>query len=296
MKTAIYKTYILLLALTSMLLCCCDNTKKLVQLDDSPIPLADDILRKDYPGIDVMLFASWHFSYVNADNHKTAEANQIDLHSPQRQKEILEVVKRLEAFKPTIICLEDQNQFRLDSTYQSYLADKHDLVMDEGEQLGFRVARKLGLDKLYAVDTYSWLREHYDSTLQLHGLWDEEYYLDTLQMSQWTEKYWEWYELNDTSPAKYTIDEGLRIDNHPQNLKRLIGNYLVQMKTSNDNGPDAFSLKIYNRNLRIFNNILKTNPSRDDRILVIMGATHVAFLEQIFDASPEFELYRPYAY
>jgi len=197
----------------------------------SDIPLADQILLQDYKPIEVMLFGTWHFSYVNADSHKTKEENKIDLNTPNRQKEILEVVERLNKFNPTIICIEGQDQMHWDSLYHAYLNGIHTLSIHEREQLGFRVGEAQKLNKIHAVDTYSWLRDHYDEVTQLHDLWNEEYYLDTLSMQLWTDKYWEWYDLNNTYPLKYTVDEALKIDNHPTNLKRLIGNYLGSLIT-----------------------------------------------------------------
>lgn len=282
-----------------LLLCSIKAGSAYAQIIDSLTshsPLADQILHQDYKPVEVMLLATWHFSYVNADSHKTKEENKVDLNAPKRQKEILEVVDRLNQFNPTIVCIEGQGKMYWDSLYQAYLNGSYTLSINEREQLGFRVSKAQKLNKIHAVDTYSWLRDHYDKVTQLHDLWNEEYYLDTLSMQLWTDKYWKWYDLNNTYPLKYTVDEALKIDNHPTNLKRLIGNYLIQMKTVNHNGPDAYSLKIYNRNVRIFNNILKTNPKENDRILVIMGGTHIAFLTHLFDASPEFTLVSPYNY
>ena len=46
----------------------------------------------------------------------------------------------------------------------------------------------------------------------------------------------------------------------------------------------------YNRNLRIFSNLLRVRTSRADRILVIMGAGHIPLLLQMAQNAPEFEL------
>ena len=93
---------LMLISLTILLQLKC-TTQKNENSTKSPIPIADEILHKDYKPIDVMLFASWHFSYINSDSHKTEEENMIDLSSEKRQNEILEVVARLNKFKPTII-------------------------------------------------------------------------------------------------------------------------------------------------------------------------------------------------
>lgn len=296
-----YKMKNVFMAIVLMIgvLSCSEGNEKVItpKVEDAfAIPTADDILLQDYNPVKVMLIGSWHFSYPNADSHKTSEENMIDLESPQKQKEIIQVVDRLTGFKPTIICLELQNQRRLDSLYKSYISNEYELRIEEDQQLGFRVAKNMKLNKLFAVDSYSWLRENGDDFQQLENLWDEEFHLDTLDRISWAGKYEKWYNEFEKIPSEYSVDNALRIMNHPQNLKRMEGHYLVEMKTSNHNGPDAYSLKWYDRNIRIFNKVLKTNPMEGDKILIIMGAGHISILEQLFDTSPQFELVRPYTY
>lgn len=59
----------------------------------SSLPLADQILLQDYKPVEVMLFATWHFSYVNADSHKTKEENKVDLNTPKNKKKFLKWLK-----------------------------------------------------------------------------------------------------------------------------------------------------------------------------------------------------------
>lgn len=258
------------------------------------IPLADEILLEDYSPTKVMLLGTWHFAYYNYDSHVTDSTDMIDFSTPIRQTEIRDVINRLKEFKPTIICLENSNQIKLDSIYNAYVRGLHKLGVDEEEQIGFRLAQELGLERVYSVDQRSWLYDNQDSVSD--DLWDSHYKLDTIRRNIWHSKYDKWYDLTDKFPSMYSVDHALKIENHPQNLKRALGHYMIQMSTSNENGADAFSLKWYNRNVRIFNNILKTQPDESDRILVIYGLSHIAILEHLFDVSPQFELIRPYSY
>lgn len=162
--------------------------------------------------------------------------------------------------------------------------------------MGFRVAKDRGLKKIYATDTHSWLRDEYKAFPILDKLWDEEFYLNTDVMGKWYTKYAAWYKYQEEIIAQYSVDECLKNYNNPDNMKRRTGHFLVELKTSNHNGPDTFALKWYDRNVRIFNNILKTNPTPEDRILVIYGINHIPLLEDLFDASPSVEIVRPYTY
>jgi hypothetical protein len=77
----------------------------------------------------------------------------------------------------------------------------------------------------------------------------------------------------------------------PALLRRMHGHYVSSgFNTAGDEGPDALSIWWYNRNLRIFNNILQTRPGPGDRILVLFGNGHMPLLKQCFESSPEFEV------
>ncbi len=250
----------------------------------------------DQPQTEVMLLGTWHFAYPNNDSFKVDKADQVNFESDKKQREIKQAVQGLQKFNPSIICIESMNQKKIDSLYQLYLDGQYKLSISEDEQIGFRMAKNLGHKKIYAVDSYGWLRDNYKDYPALDHLWDEQYYLDTLEMMEWGKKYEKFYTYADQVITKKTVDECLKYFNRPENIKRRLGHYLVEMKTSNHNGPDSFALKWYDRNVRIFNNILKTNPKPTDKILVIFGVSHISILEQLFDVSPQFKLQRPYAY
>jgi hypothetical protein len=88
---------------------------------------------------------------------------------------------------------------------------------------------------------------------------------------------------------KNTLLETFLIMANEKNLKRSHGAY-IHTGTKGNNGADILSIWWYNRNLRIFNNILKTSPQPEDRILVLFGNGHMPILRHLFESSPEFEL------
>jgi hypothetical protein len=77
----------------------------------------------------------------------------------------------------------------------------------------------------------------------------------------------------------------------PSVLNRMQGAYLTGgFNTLNNDGPDIIAMWWYSRNLRIFNNILKTQPGPNDRLLVLFGNAHIPTLKHCFEASPEFKV------
>src|SRR5690606_14923520 len=71
-----------------------------------------------------------------------------------RQAEIAAVVERLAAFRPTHIAVEwpSAEQASLDALYRDYREGRHELGRRELEQFGLRLAAKLGLGRVHAVD------------------------------------------------------------------------------------------------------------------------------------------------
>ena len=93
------------------------------------------------------------------------------------------------------------------------------------------------------------------------------------------------------------IPSELRIDmlsaERQQQQARAVGRWLVTTRRGSNTEPigaDGFITRYFNRNLRIYSNIQRIVDRKDDRILVIYGATHLYFLKTIFEASPEFKL------
>jgi Family of unknown function (DUF5694) len=254
---------------------------------------ADDfLLTENRQPTKAMLLGVWHFDYPNADSHKTSDENMVDVLTPKRQKEIIEVVNLLKRFKPTKIYLESGNQDSLDKLFESYKQGEQKGNGNEVVQLGMRLADLLKHDRVYAVDATNYAFDNGKKYPEIDGLWDEKYQLDLPKYEEYDKAYSDWNNYSNSLLKNQTILQQLVYENNPRNLKRAYGQYMVSgwLKTSNNNGPDALALQWYNRNLRIFNNIMKTNPTAKDRILVIFGRGHIPLLQHSFEASPEFEL------
>ena len=254
---------------------------------------ADDfLLTENRQPTKAMLLGVWHFDYPNADSHKTSDENMVDVLTPKRQKEIIEVVNLLKKFNPTKIYLEFGNQDSLDKLFESYKKGEQKSNGDEIVQLGMRLADLLKHDRVYAVDATNYASDNAKKYPEINDLWGEKYQLNLPKTEEYQKAYDDWNNYSNSLLKTQTILQQLLYENDPRNLKRTYGQYMVNgwVKTSNNNGPDALALQWYNRNLRIFNNIMKTNPTAKDRILVIFGRGHIPLLQHSFEASPEFEL------
>ena len=89
---------------------------------------------------EVLTLGVFHFEFPNLDVQQVSEEDQIDVLSPQYQREIELISKKLAQFKPDAIVIECPlyKQSEIDSLYNSYLTGKHELNRNEIQQLGFR--------------------------------------------------------------------------------------------------------------------------------------------------------------
>ncbi len=243
----------------------------------------------------IMTLGVFHFSYPNLDAVKTAEEDKISVLDEPWQSEIVTIAKAIEEFRPTIIAIESNpsQQSRTDSLYQLYQEGKWELQTNETQQLGFRIARNLGIDRIYCVDdmgmAYNHIRELFADSARVKAL--ENYYFNS--------PYWEI--IGHKAGRVESIIDELLLYNHPDQIRESLSVYLLHPFKYEENpgdflGVDWESGRWYNRNLRIFRNVQRIERTPDDRILMIVGAGHLNLLNIFFDVSREFEFVSPLPY
>lgn len=262
------------------------NWKMLEQQDP------DKILRDATPApTQVLLLGTFHFAYPNLDSHKTDSSKMIDVLSPRRQQEIRQLASVVASLKPTRIYVESRSQRYIDSLYNAYLEGKHTLRRNEIDQLGFRLAKELGHTRVYAVDASGFTNENWNKYSFIDSLWKNDQPVDTVKDNLYQSRFRRLYDAGDSLELKNTLLESFLLMADPLVLRRYHGAYLTSgFNTSDNKGPDRLTFWWYTRNLRIFNNILKTKPGPSDRIVVLFGNGHVPILKHCFESSPEFEL------
>ncbi len=77
-----------------------------------------------------------------------------DVTTPERQKQIVELVEKLKKFKPTKIVVECdlEADAKTQEIYARYLSGSYQLSKNETNQIGFRLAKEAGHKKVYCVD------------------------------------------------------------------------------------------------------------------------------------------------
>jgi hypothetical protein len=260
------------------------NWKKLEQQQADKI-----LLDPAAPPVKVLLLGTFHFAYPNLDQHRTDSSHMLDVMSARRQQEIRQLLNVLAAFRPTRIYIEETSQQYADSLYNAYLEGRYTLGRNETDQLAFRLSKELHLPRVYAVDASNYAYDKYGDLID--SLWNNRVPANPARDALMEQRYARLYNAGDSVQMENTIMESFLLMADRQTLRRMHGAYLTTgFNTVDNSGPDFLAMWWYNRNLRIFNNILKTKPAADDRIIVLFGNGHIPILKHCFEASPEFEV------
>lgn len=262
-------------------------------------------LRSDYPVTKLLLLGTFHFEDARRDLYKPQF--NLDVFSPKTQEEIEAVLERLARFQPTKIALEVDvpRQAELDGTYSAFTQGAFRLSGNEIHQLGFRLARRLGHPRVYAVNAWGRLYEppvDFDrpsapGERAFNPYEDLERYAhehaQAHLLSEWQEAYRAFYREADEAKIARPLRETLLWMNRPETLRTYHGHYLVgqfKLGTAEAYPGVDFITSWYSRNLRIFANVQRITEPPDERLLLVIGAGHVPILRHCAEASPEYEL------
>ncbi len=257
---------------------------------DDPAAVVDGYLEQaGLEPVDVLLLGTFHFDDQGLDAYKPTHS--FDPLTARRQAEIERVVEALVEFAPDVVCIERRpsGQVRVDEHYAAYRAGDRTRSKSEIDQVAYRLAARLGHERVHAIDApgrwleprvdpLRWAREHgalRRLATPLEGVVaranrDRDRFIDRVDLT--------------------TI---LRFMNHPRVLQTSHAAYLVGGFHAGDGeeypGPDGFVSQWFNRNLRIFSNLARaTEPGQ--RVVVLIGAGHVPILRHCVASSPEFRL------
>jgi hypothetical protein len=224
--------------------------------------------------------------------------SSIDFYNEDKQKQLWELNERLLKFNPDAIALEAaaHAQNDVDASYDKFSLDDlsdfekmrngtlgtiyifgntHPIpYKNEAVQVGYRLGKTMGLNKVHAVDD--------DTPLNIFPEDTPEYINNAFN------KHWE--KMKDKKENK-TIHDMLRHNNseewsyHNQQL------YLVKNAVgagASYAGADYFG-RWYMRNLKIFANLQKLCKNHD-RVFSLYGAGHLYILRELINLSEEMEL------
>ncbi|HYD26877.1 DUF5694 domain-containing protein [Brevundimonas sp.] len=246
--------------------------------------------------VEVMIVGAYHMGNPGQDLHNA----RIDsVTTPEKQAELEAVAEGLARFRPTAVAVEriagDQSTL-LDQRYPGFTPADLLTNPDERVQLGYRLAHRLGLERVYAIDEQD--REGQPSYFPfedvqnwaaangggerlgaMHG--EVAAMLAELERRQATD----------------SVAQLLTRINAPERVRRDQGFYarLMSFGAGDDQPGAVLNARWYARNAQIFARLLQV-ARPGDRIVVIYGSGHNYWLRQMVETTPGFRLVEPAGY
>lgn len=229
-----------------------------------------------------------NFGSIHLSGSTDAHSSITDIHDPKVKADIKKIVDRLVNFKPTIICVEipPESTEYINKTYQKYKSDQTNRInySEEVNVIGLEVARLSGAKKIYGIDNP--IGFDYPGLISIAN----NNTSDSLYVQSIMEKY-------ETLNKKPLLEQFKEVNTKEYKMETFdFYNFLASMHNpDNFEGADIIA-EFYKRNLRMYTNFSDIPLTKDDRVLILMGATHTAYFDIFIGNSPKYMLVKPEEY
>ncbi len=246
--------------------------------------------------VQVMILGSYHFDNPGRDLHNARIDSVL---TPEKQAQLEAVSDALARFQPTAVAIErvatDQTSM-LDPRFSAFTPADLLTNADERVQIGYRLAHRLGLTRVYAID-----EQEAD---------DGQAYFPFGPVREWAEANGRLDALNamDTTIAARVADleqrqrtqsigSTLAFMNRPEAaLADKAFHYALMQFGSGDAQPGAvLNGRWFQRNAEIHARLMQA-ARPGDRIVVVYGAGHAAWLRDMVASTPGYRLVEPADY
>jgi hypothetical protein len=245
---------------------------------------------------EVLLIGTFHFNNPGAD---LVKADKFDVLSEKSQKELQIIANKIKDFSPDKIFVEwsFNKSNELDSLHALYQNDKYFEYVDkkfpentfykENEifQLAFRAAKLNGNEKVYGIDIHT--EFPFDSLLIS---------IDKAKQTELKDKIFsriKEVELTESeNRKKYSFTELIIECNKQSNRNFDLGSYITLLnaagKDNDFTGPNLVA-NWYKRNLLMYSVVQKLTDKNDDKIVILLGAGHIALFKHFIDLDENFK-------
>ena len=238
--------------------------------------------------VKVMVLGTYHFSNPGLD---VVNMKSDDVLTPVRQAELDALVDRLASFRPNVVAVESTRRTDglLSDRYQAFKPEDLSADRDETVQVGFRLANRLGIDRVYAIDEQEGEIEFFpfERVQALAEQTGQKDKIDTIiaQVQKDAEAF-------NAAQDSETISQLLARYNDPLKIRAEHDGFyygLFNLSDDTDHAGAALNYGWYARNALIFSNIAQV-ARPGDRIVVLYGAGHAYWLRHFVEETPGFEL------
>ncbi len=233
----------------------------------------------DSGGAKVMVLGSIHF-------YRRPEL----VEGPERQAELDAVLDGLAEFRPTRVLVEEEprDSVRMDSLFRAWRDGRWEMEPNERYQIGFRLADRVGLDRVWAVDyQHPWPM---DKVTSFASRYDSAY---MAYQERWQKKT---AAMRDTAESG-SLAEMYRYYNRPEFIAHI---QAMRMRTLEVDARGTWvglepNVSYWKRNMRIFADIA-AHAEAGERIVVVYGVGHAYFFRKWAMQHPRIEFVDPLDY
>lgn len=240
--------------------------------------------------IKVLNFATFHMG-----SSSDANTLEFDEESAKNQADARKIAEMISTFKPTVICVEvpPSRNVELNKEYNDYLKNPEKASTYYGEVglVAFEVGRMNNIKNLHGIDHK--MEYNYSINEDLINA------LDSTTYNKFSSNPFESIPDLNIYEERLSLMEKLKRMNHPDFLDFLItanADILTYVGTEMGfEGADE-AAKYYQRNLRIYSNLNRLTLNKDDRVFILSGGSHTAFLNDFLKRSLKYELVNTFDY
>lgn len=240
----------------------------------------DSISLKFQHPIPVMNMGTFHMG--TSSDADTVNFNEYD---QENIRKVHAIAQKIAEFKPTIIVVErnpDKNT-ELNKSYQEYLVNPQMQFTQpsEIELFAFEVGRLSRAKRIYGIDHKQ--QYNYSIGWQIPEALDRPTYIKYMRMLDSLEK--------EYPEETLSLNEHLILCNTPKYWDLLINinaDMLMHISSPGQAEGAIEASKFYSRNLIMYSNLNQIPMDKNDRVFILMGATHTAFFDMFLKRSPKY--------
>ncbi len=241
--------------------------------------------------IQVLNFGTFHMGFTT-----DAQTTEFDEHDRENQKKVHEIAEKLSAFEPTVMIVEtppEHNDMLLEA-YESYKDNPDKFIENpsEIELLAFELGRLSNTERIYGIDHK--MRYNY-----MIGRFIMKNDIDPERYDAYSENLLQFFPSVNVDRDALSLHEKLKLMNHDRFLDFLITVNADRLTyTANKGGFEGAdeAAKYYQRNLRMYSNLHRVDLDEDDRVFILMGASHTAFFRDFMSRDPKYEMVNTFDY
>lgn len=262
----------------------CNTSKKTTIQQNKDITISETNIAQKLNKIPVLNVGTFHMGETS-DANKT----EFDENDKENQNSVKKIAAKLALFKPTVILVETPPSFdqKLQNEYNEYLINPKMTFKNpsEIELLAYEVGRISGVTKIYGIDHKMEYNFGIGSEISntIDSYWHNEFYKNPLK----------YYPEINVDQDKLNLLDKLKLTNTNLYLDFLIeANAEMLSHAGTEKGFEGAdeATKYYQRNIRMYSNLNRLKLTENDRVFILLGASHTAYFRDFISRSPKYKM------